>query len=109
MRPLRGEIALGVAKIKKKLIALALLAIFVLVFMLEIGYGSNQQPEETIEQGRICPEGYVALATPEGEVCAEKASFCGCEARYIIVDGSSDDVVCRDLEPVGIMLGGRFI
>lgn len=107
---------LGVAKIKKKLIALALLAVFVLVFILEASYGSSAAAEQTDAKevaedmpDAICPDGYVALSTKNGIVCAEKASFCGCSEKYIIVDGSREDVVCRDLEPASIKLGGSFI
>lgn len=92
------------AKIIKKLIALVLLVIFVLVFLLEAGYSSSIQTE----QKASCPDGYVAEYTPGGVMCVEKASFCGCQERYIIVGAESEDVVCMDLAPVNVTLGGRI-
>jgi hypothetical protein len=87
----------------KKIIALALLAVFVLVFMLEAGYGSNIQAEQSMAS---CPGNYIALSTPEGNVCVEKSALCGCGETYIIVDASSEEVVCKDLAPVSLTLGG---
>ena len=90
----------------KKLIALALLAVFVLVFMLEAGYGSNIQAEP--QPTASCPGEYVALSTPNGSVCVDKSAFCGCSEKYIIVDGRNEDVMCKDLAPVSLTLGGQI-
>ncbi len=89
---------------RKKLVALAMFAVFVLVFMLEAGYGSGTGAEAD-EKKASCPEGYVALSSSGGIICAEKTSFCGCEERYLIIEADGNDVVCKDLSPVNVTLG----